>query len=365
MSANNPRQQLAAPREVNARDAVTALGERARDLTKALHDLDRGVRQTFTSFWLDTNALFRRAMAKTDTQAAEIQGLEDRIRTSEMRRDNQQREILQQQREIARLEAALAEANRSRPATPIVNRGQYVNAGAGLSSPFRGAPAVEPGTSPARMIARDNHHAAMDIEAASYEAQLSKTVRAIYDLPPQWARNYLLGQRVRVTNGGCWESDNAQGDKGYVKFNIGSTTKPGVQVSFNNSVPGIGNVNPYAHQLAAVAAGCGQMIMNTVTNAASYQVSHLCHNGSCFNPDHLVVESAALNKARNVCQGQVMTICNCGLIYNSCCHGSVEMMKKCLLPSARVQCGHSYMNVPGNNYRDLVANLRDLGPSAK
>lgn len=34
-----------------------------------------------------------------------------------------------------------------------------------------------------------------------------------------------------------------------------------------------------------------------------YTCSHLCHNNGCLNPQHLVLEDLATNKARNVCPG--------------------------------------------------------------
>lgn len=33
----------------------------------------------------------------------------------------------------------------------------------------------------------------------------------------------------------------------------------------------------------------------------NYTVSHLCHGSGCINPNHLVLESLAVNKSRNVC----------------------------------------------------------------
>jgi hypothetical protein len=389
---------------ITPRQQVVILQERATGLLGQLNAVNRASGGLFGSFWRDVRGTLDRAVTRFESHMREISDLRDRLSNIQIFSNNQQREVQRLENAISDSEASRSvleqrvlqleeelrqarqvesgrlvsrgntpvplarqvfEAQRSRSVTPLGNRAEgYIDASTGLSSPFRAPPAVEPGTSPARMIARDDHHSAMDIQAASYEAQLSKTVRAIYDLNPQWARDFLVGKRTRVTNGGCWECDNAaDSSKGYVKFNIGNTIKPGGQLTFNQAVPGPGNINPFAHQLGAVAAGLGQMLMNTVTNAASYQVSHLCHNGSCFNPEHLTIESAVLNKARNTCQGQVITICSCGQIYNSCCHGSTEMQKRCLLPTARVQCGHAYANLDGNNYRHGVALLRDMGPS--
>lgn len=53
--------------------------------------------------------------------------------------------------------------------------------------------------------------------------------------------------------------------------------------------------------------GCSNNIAKAETHS-EYTVSHLCHNGNCLNPRHLVLESLAVNKSRNVCPGP--TNCN-------------------------------------------------------
>ena len=39
------------------------------------------------------------------------------------------------------------------------------------------------------------------------------------------------------------------------------------------------------------------------------EVSHRCHNNRCVNPDHMLLESVANNKARNGCAGHGMCAC--------------------------------------------------------
>lgn len=36
-----------------------------------------------------------------------------------------------------------------------------------------------------------------------------------------------------------------------------------------------------------------------------HHASHLCHQPTCINPDHIVVEDKADNEARKVCKGKV------------------------------------------------------------
>lgn len=43
--------------------------------------------------------------------------------------------------------------------------------------------------------------------------------------------------------------------------------------------------------------------MESAEDDNGYTVSHLCHQGSCFNPQHLVLEDLATYKSRNACPG--------------------------------------------------------------
>ena len=83
----------------------------------------------------------------------------------------------------------------------------------------------------------------------------------------------------------------------------------------------------HQHINAHVAA---YMIHNLVLRPpVGWQVSHLCHNGGCVNPGHLYLETAAANRARNMCQGWTHIVCPCGcnFLFNPCQH-----RPQCILP---------------------------------
>jgi len=56
----------------------------------------------------------------------------------------------------------------------------------------------------------------------------------------------------------------------------------------------------YLQQLAAIAKGITGL--GTIgAHAGTHECSHICHEVSCFNPDHIVVEPASVNKSRSKC----------------------------------------------------------------
>jgi len=63
------------------------------------------------------------------------------------------------------------------------------------------------------------------------------------------------------------------------------------------------------------------------------QVSHLCHHGQCIYPPHLFLETAVVNRARNMCIGWKWVTCPgtpgavCGHSFNPCPH-----VPQCVLP---------------------------------
>jgi hypothetical protein len=88
---------------------------------------------------------------------------------------------------------------------------------------------------------------------------------------------------------------------------------------------------PYIHQLAMVASGRRAAQLSLATHNADYEVSHLCSENKCFNPEHVVVESRHLNGLRRTCQcHRIVDVL--GNIVNPCRHGDVEHQVKCILP---------------------------------
>lgn len=92
--------------------------------------------------------------------------------------------------------------------------------------------------------------------------------------------------------------------KGYVKIKI----------------TGRGRKEYYLHHLALIANGRGAEL--SLLLSGSHQVSHLCHQPNCFNPDHLKVETAAYNLQRSHCQGLVVIAkCpSCSHTFSPCKH---------------------------------------------
>lgn len=145
-------------------------------------------------------------------------------------------------------------------------------------------------------------------------------------IPPEWARDKLESTRdvLQDNNAGCWFS-NAKPKKGpYTLLNLVKTPHPSGQGNIGFAV--------YRHRLAIVAKGEASLLALASTN---YQISHLCHNGGCFRPEHLEMEPAELNTARNECRGRSILMLPDGVFLHPCPHwdwlGS-RGHPKCILP---------------------------------
>ncbi|KAK9311664.1 zinc-binding loop region of homing endonuclease [Lipomyces starkeyi] len=92
---------------------------------------------------------------------------------------------------------------------------------------------------------------------------------------------------------------------------------------------------PRLHQIALIADNRRDELKTTL-GSYSYDVSHLCHNRKCFNPEHLIVESRTNNQRRRICNGHKILVHD-GFSYHPCAHGSVEKMRKCILPVQHLQ----------------------------
>lgn len=145
-------------------------------------------------------------------------------------------------------------------------------------------------------------------------------------IPPEWARDKLESTRdvLQDNDADCWFS-NAKPKKGpYTLLNLVKTPHPSGQGNIGFAV--------YRHRLAIVAKGEAPLLALESTN---YQIFHLCHNGGCFRPEHLEMEPAELNTARNECRGRSIMVLPDGVSLHPCPHwdwlGS-RGHPKCMLP---------------------------------
>lgn len=101
--------------------------------------------------------------------------------------------------------------------------------------------------------------------------------------------------------------------------------------------------NQYLHHIALIAAGRRDELKAVIAtnqhlkqnDANRLQVSHLCHKSHCINHQHLVVETARDNLARNSCKGMSMLqffIAGEEYVLNVCPHRSPPISKHCILP---------------------------------
>lgn len=120
-----------------------------------------------------------------------------------------------------------------------------------------------------------------------------------------------------VTNKGCWLSSKTPSNNGYIKV------KSNVLRTSSSS-----KVEFYLHVCAYLSKSESPEQKECFIGMMEqgYQVSHLCHNKTCFNPDHLSLETGQVNRDRNVCQKLKVIKCECGTIHNPCPHEP-----KCLL----------------------------------
>lgn len=191
---------------------------------------------------------------------------------------------------------------------------------------------VLPTSSPSHELAREAIDQALT-DAGLAVADLSVTVEKIYDLDPQWVIERLISARTQVTPElGCWLTDNVPAHpNGYTKFNLRNTRHP--------STHELIGCQPFIHQLAVVAGGRGVQLLNTSGPHATHEVSHLCHEGRCFNPAHVVVETEGLNSARRSCVGAYFVTHPDGTAWHPCPHGLAEHYKRCLLRRLRLEPG--------------------------
>lgn len=175
------------------------------------------------------------------------------------------------------------------------------------------------------------------------QPEASATIERIWGLDPAWVTRLLRRQRdadmeQRSPRGqllGCWmSSDRAAHPYGYTKINLRNTRMPGTNVDIG--------VQPYRHQLAVVAAGLGQNLVRTTRDNSTDEVSHLCGNHRCFNPDHIVVEPREMNRKRWACGGAWIVRTADGTVYNPCPHRAEPPWRECILPRRHLPAAGGY-----------------------
>ncbi|KAK9242183.1 zinc-binding loop region of homing endonuclease-domain-containing protein, partial [Lipomyces tetrasporus] len=143
----------------------------------------------------------------------------------------------------------------------------------------------------------------------------ARAVRILNQLTQEKANQIITSRHIRTTDLGCWEGNSRPDYKGYVYVML--------------SVCGEAQT-ARVHQVALVAYNRRDELEATL-GQSNYDISHLCHNGNCFNPEHLIVESSTNNLRRRICNGQKVLV-HSEFSYHPCPHGRIEKLRKCILP---------------------------------
>ncbi|KAK9482275.1 zinc-binding loop region of homing endonuclease-domain-containing protein, partial [Lipomyces starkeyi] len=138
-----------------------------------------------------------------------------------------------------------------------------------------------------------------------------------FDKITQTRANELVhSYRNWTTTLGCWESNAKPKPRGYVFVSIAGAGGRRDDIGL--------------HQLVLIADNRRDELRVTLSSN-SLDVSQICHNRKCFNPEHLVAESRINNARRQACNGHKILVHD-DFSYHPCSHGSVEKMRKCILP---------------------------------
>ena len=122
-------------------------------------------------------------------------------------------------------------------------------------------------------------------------------------------------QTVAVASTGCLLSKkgtNKARGKGYAKAKLRGS---GIRREF------------YLHHLVVLMKANGEEHIKLVGDG-KHEVSHLCHQSTCINHDHIVVETKQQHKQRQACHGSTWVSC-------PCCEHSFSPCKhdpQCILP---------------------------------
>lgn len=367
MSAQGINKGASRSQQVPGLSTVAELAGHLRDVLKALP----------REHVAKVNDWWGRARDRLNSQALEIQELRAVKAAQETTIYN-----LTQERDEARRDRDEYKAQ-----VEALQHAQHSESGSSVPPP---SSAKRPPTSPVTQAQRWDMQLDLELRAQT-DQEASNTVIRIKDLDPSWVYNRLRDMRDRAfeasdpVNGplgtGCWMHRRADGGHayGYHKVNWRNThLPPGMREAlpdgtgfYEQGVPGqvcsrhqdnrsdqyngcIG-VQPFIHQLAVVARGLGQSLVHTTKGAGTYHVSHLCHNTSCFNPEHVWVETAAQNQARKSCVGQFIMTDNLGNVFHPCPHrynGQLECkLRRWVGPSVNQPKAYYQLDPGGSGYR--------------
>jgi hypothetical protein len=159
------------------------------------------------------------------------------------------------------------------------------------------------------------------------------------------ARELVDTRRTEITTGlKCWIAGLEEAhENGYKAVNLANTYSR----AEGHTREKIGIRKMYLHHISLIADGRLDELGWCTQANNRFQVSHLCHNGGCCNPEHLVVEESARNKDRNSCQGHaIIEYSGWGPVrYNPCRHGGeLGVFRKCLLPTKHITESGNYGN---------------------
>ena len=119
-------------------------------------------------------------------------------------------------------------------------------------------------------------------------------------------------QHRSITALGCWE----------YRGSVNTSNYPQVYLKRNSNLHLTGRAVQTAFPLHGIA-----IYAATGNFSSTLQVSHLCDNTRCFNPAHLVYESAAVNNSRKGCWGDICCPDHGHVIVQFCAHSP-----KCVRP---------------------------------
>ena len=152
------------------------------------------------------------------------------------------------------------------------------------------------------------------------------TLDELYSLGPAWAMHYVKSRhnpQFQKDGLDCWMKHPTKMHRlGYIWVDLRTTRNPVDHKHIGRRV--------YLHQLAVMAAGPagnGSDLGLTSAPSKTHEVSHLCHNPCCFNPDHVVVETRSLNRLRKTCAKKGLN----GKGVLQCPHG-INGGRSCIFP---------------------------------